>query len=520
MPYGPNDKLPSNVATMDAKSQRQWRHIFNSCHSDGGDDSKCFAMANGVVKRNKGLDLTADELVAVEACKYSDYEDYASYDRRLSKDQAQYDPMGATDGKGCANCQWFQSPSSCAVVAGTISPTGLSSLWRALEPVQVTPIPVTVVVDNYADKIETKAAGSSGTLAGEDRASLLERATSALKSAFGFSAPVEEASPVTPPVLSKPFTLVKQKDGQLRFFTAWSNNFMDREGEIFSEDAHKDFIDWCETGGQYPELWQWHTEGTKYGQVDWLDYTDGFVFASGTIDKGYEPLAEQIAKEDTGVSHGFSGLQSGNVIVSYRSYELSTLPRSNAAVWTTSFDIARQGAKEMGFTAARKQYLKDHGLSDEQITQAETKAVGMKNALVTAGIAWKDADLEPDPAPVVTEPPAAAGGDKAAPAPAPATPNISEQLLEMMNKQTDALVALAGQMKSVSEKVDAVDGRVKSIESDTDGRVARAITPSNRTAVVAASKADDNVVAQEQRNDDQEFFGQIVAGLSSNYGSR
>ena len=47
-----------------------------------------------------------------------------------------------------------------------------------------------------------------------------------------------------------------------------------------------------------PELWLWHTPKWRLGEADWLAYDDsGFALASGTIDRGKEIVAEQIAKQ-------------------------------------------------------------------------------------------------------------------------------------------------------------------------------------------------------------------------------
>jgi hypothetical protein len=506
MPYTTSN-LPDHVKALGATEQRQWMHVANGCIADGKDEGTCLRMANGVVKRSKGIELEADERELVDGAKEYQYvSSYEYAERQVDQSTAGYDPLGAGNGKGCANCQWFIAPNRCTVVAGTISPTGLSSLWRAVSPVVSAPIPVTIVnADGSATK-EIDADPETVKPAG----GLVDRVLSAVKSAFGGTTidELREALPVTPPVPT-PLFLVSQKDGRTRFFTAWSNNFMDREKEIFPESAHKEFVEWADRNKQYPQLWQWHTPGTKYGQVDWLDYTDGFIFASGLIDAGSEWIAEKCAKEDTGVSHGFKGLQTDNTIVMYRSYEISTLPRSNAAVWTTSFNLATEGAKEMPFTDVKKSYLKEHGLSDEQIVAAEAQAVNLSKAMKDAGVQWKDTDLVEDP-PVVAGAASTGAAEPAAPVASVRDTSFETRVTDSLDKLTAAMVAITGAVK-------AVDDRVKSIEGVGDAAVARALQP-NAAAVVQASRDTTNVVGQRQASSDAEWFGAQFGNLTNMVG--
>ena len=52
MPYDRLADLPSAVKKLSTKKQKQWKSVFNSCFDKHGEDSKCFRMAWGVVKKN------------------------------------------------------------------------------------------------------------------------------------------------------------------------------------------------------------------------------------------------------------------------------------------------------------------------------------------------------------------------------------------------------------------------------------------------------------------------------------
>lgn len=540
-------------------------------------------------------------IVEVDGKKQYQYIDsWEICDRQLTQQQANYNPLGATATKGCANCNWFLSPGRCVVVEGTISPTGVSDLWMAC--VEDVPAPILVQIigmdpDNDGD-VDGAIVSAKDTLDAKKRNALPDSsfawvdsagkghlpindeahvraamsrwnqtkfdsagAKSSAKSkiaaaakkygidASGFTGTkdadlgssgqpnglmaglrrlVTEFSgvsgsappPAVPAVVGSEgrLNLFKQKDGRTRFLTAWSNNFMDREGEIFTESAHKEYIEWADSSQQFPELWLWHTKGTKYGQVDWLDYTDGFVYASGLIDAGREDLADALVKEDCGVSHGFHGLQRGKEIIMYRPFEISTLPRTNAAVWTTSFNIIGEGAKEMAFTQVKKDWLKQHGLDDAAIAAAETQATSLSKALREAGVAYKDVDLVEEPVAAdkaAAKPAAKADDDEDDPKKAKTaggngtgggmySKEVEDGLAVMVansTKQTEILGALA-------TTIAGFETRIKAIERTDDEKIAGAIGARNpNPGGVAASKDATNVVDQKQNDADRDFFG-------------
>lgn len=516
---------------------------------------------------------------ADKSYQYVDSWEYSEH--QISQPTALYDPLGATDAKGCANCQFFVSPSRCTVVAGDISPTGMSRFWEAKTSYEMEPIPVYVVTKSLKEGGDPSSDDEPWILYGEgepdavftagdkERRNKLPRTafayvdskgvgwlpindtkcvaesagrwddtkyeSSAAKAAArrniigaakkfgvsvdGFAKELIEPSPsglgllkrignlvsgsrsekrsatsLVPP--TRGLSLFRQKDGRTRFYTVWSNNFKDREGEIFTAAAHKEFVQWATDNGEYPELWLWHTEGSKFGQVDWLDFTDdGFVHASGLVDAGKEALAETLAgQEDNGVSHGFFGLQAGNLIHAYRSYELSVLPLSNAAVWTTSFNIlSESGAKEMAFTPEKRKFFEGIGISDDQIKEWEGRTENLSAALKGLGLESKAADLGVDVPPPPTQEQVVEN-------------TFRVEMMKQMQAQNDILAALAEQVKEIKDKT-----------KDADQIVAAAMAPGN-TAAVQASKAADNVVApgtgaaSPQQTAAQEFFANTILG--------
>lgn len=528
MPYSSVSDLPANVKKLSSKKQRQWMHIFNAAIKDGKPESKAFAMANGVVKEfTLPLSLEDAELL-FETKDYQYVDSYEYRDHAIPQAQAGYNPVGGDNAKACANCQFWIAPSRCAIVAGTISPTGVSDLWHVVVPYTSDPLPVTIVSDLRGGSKDAPIApapvGDFDLLAAlnADARSRAQRQIQEAAKAFELdltpiestvTEPAVEARPTglltrikqaitgAPPTLAPVqgphgFTTAKQKDGRTRFYTAWSNNFKDREGEIFTKAAHKEFVDWATENSEYPELWIWHTKGSEFGQVDWLDATDdGFVHASGLIHAGKEALAEQLAKEESGVSHGFFGLQQGNVIHMYRSYEISVLPLTNAAVWTTSFNLMNAGkaTDEMGFTPQKKEYFKNLGIDDATVAQWEKQTEGLADSLKGLGLESKAADMGID-------------------VPPPPTAEAKAQT-EFQVETTKTLMALQETLGTLAGAVKEIQDKTKDIKSG-DAVIAAAMTPQATGAVTQASKSTDNVVAQgaPEAQGNLDFFKNTVLG--------
>ena len=81
MPYDP-DNPPDKVSKLSPKKQRQWVHVFNSCHKGGGDEAKCHAQAWGTVKKTASLEdaiVLLERLVMGCDCEDSEEEDDVSY---------------------------------------------------------------------------------------------------------------------------------------------------------------------------------------------------------------------------------------------------------------------------------------------------------------------------------------------------------------------------------------------------------------------------------------------------------
>lgn len=202
----------------------------------------------------------------------------------------------------------------------------------------------------------------------------------------------------------KPFTLYKDNSGNLRYFLIYSNNYIDKHKEILSEEAHKEYVEWVDETGAYPELQLWHC-GPKsaIGRDDFVDYVDGFAICSGTIYSDKESIAIAAAKQDIGVSHGFVGLRpelGAKWYKAYRSFERSILPRNEEAnVWTSYVLNSKERGLEMPISDKKKAWFKSIGVPDTAIAAFESGIKDADTALKTLGIEYKEeASTVPAPA--------------------------------------------------------------------------------------------------------------------------
>lgn len=265
-----------------------------------------------------------------------------------------------------------------------------------------------------------------------------------------------------------PFVLFKS-EGNLRFLCTPTNCFMDRDYDVLTSQAHKDFVAYCNTYKQYPELWLWHVQGTKCGDVDWLEYDDeGFVCASGTIDKDWQEVVLKACEDgNIGMSHGFIAVpgcvDSDGCITKYFSFEYSILPVRNAANVWTAFNVGK-GVEPMALSNESKGWLSKLGIPDEQISGFEAANKDTAEKLKASGIKHKDANEE-----ATTE----AGGStvtESVSAPqAPVQSDVSEGFKALANMLTElgtTVSTIGTEVASIKEKQATIEAEVKKSVED------------------------------------------------------
>ncbi len=527
-----DSRLPSNVKPLSLEKRRQWVGAWNGrfrdCQSDGGATDTCetsaFRVANAAIKKEmleEELAQFAKAMDELEAQKFyaGQVESWDVWSRALDQDEAEYNDRGGTDAQACSNCRWFVSPGACVIVEGFPLPIvsgGWSNRWEARKDAEgMDPIPVTIVdgeaslsaIDGLKQVADSLVKAVAGLISRENPKT-------------GSAAALPEADP------SRQFAFYKDTAGETRWIAWVTNKWRDRDNpaEIIEEKAHLDYVGWVDKTGNFPEAWLWHTPGTRWGIADMVDYTDGFLVASGVVDKGMESVAEALEGEDLGVSHGFRyrhSDQEQGIIGWYRSFELSPLPPDVAANQWTSFDMIGKEV-EMAFNAAKREFLVGK-IGEDRVALLENDTKGMRQALEKAGVESKEIEdaLAADPPKDTKDAPAAVlsadqmkeislATGKAA-AEALLATEAFKGLVTATEEATAGVKTLTAAIEQANDDQKGIRDRLVELERTDDEKIASAIRgKSARPNGHVASADGKNVVKPGSPGDEEEFKGPSV----------
>lgn len=201
----------------------------------------------------------------------------------------------------------------------------------------------------------------------------------------------------------------KDAQGQWWMLGIYSNRWMDRENEILSESAHKEYAEWVNKSGFKPQVVVYHLpkmpngfwekvwdkwgenverlnevvkkvyQKTSLGEVERIVYLNGFSVSVAKIYPERYGAAEKLAEmQDTGMSHGFlvfgeedpdsfsPAQNTVNIVSKYRSFEVSVLLRKRAANYGTA-PLFVEG-KSVPYSDEDRKMISD--LLGEEITNA------------------------------------------------------------------------------------------------------------------------------------------------------
>lgn len=290
----------------------------------------------------------------------------------------------------------------------------------------------------------------------------------------------------------------KGKDGNYRWVGWVSNNFVDWDGDIISEKAHREYVEWFDQNKDVaPVFVSWHTPGTvRKSPVDFAMYENGFLIMSGKLEES-EALALMKAQEktDLGMSHGSFILQRNykdrRIIDKYRMYECSDLPLENAANPFTDFDTL---VKEVGMD--KLQYLTEI-LGDEEKAKAFIDKAGLKQKILQEAEITQ-AEKTEEPKVEVVEPVAEV---KPEPVPEVKSEDIVAKVMKEMD--IDGLNAFVAQAKEAMEKVTILEALLKEVRGTQDEKLAEVLTPPVAQFAWSmdkrASQSEDNIVPDEDK---------------------
>ncbi len=268
--------------------------------------------------------------------------------------------------------------------------------------------------------------------------------------------------------------MVWKEGDNWRWLAVFSNKFRDVDDppEILSEEAHKGFVGAVDAGEwDYPELWLWHTMGTKCGVCDFVAYDDqGFTLSSGLIED--EEVAKALAeRDDLKVSHGMPTKEierdpdDPTIITRYRSKEISVLPDWAAANQLTSFSVGGN----MAIPKEKKKFLSE--VIGESRTEALEEELGTL-AKEAEGMEYKETSEAEEEA-KDTEETQEAAAEEAAPE---GDPPVDEPVYVT---QEEIVEEVGGMFREFGERLDAMqealDGfgkSLKELERSEEERIA------------------------------------------------
>lgn len=305
----------------------------------------------------------------------------------------------------------------------------------------------------------------------------------------------------TQPTEETGFLVEKGLDGKYRWFAWVSNKWEDREGEILTDSAHKEYIAFLDANpGFAPELWLWHTPGTAHeNKADWWEYKNGFLMFSGVLtDEEAKPYVNKtITPEPMGVSHGFYKYGGyGRYITKYRTFEISPLPLDRAANSHTGFNLLMEEEMDKGFDPRRRQFLVER-LGEEKVATIETATENREKVLQELGVDWKELNEQYE-AEIAEE--KAVAAEKAA---KPIVEEVVEGVVKAMN--LEGLQAVLKSMNDRLEVVPALEAKLAELEAEVtalkqldDERITKMFAPIEPMAWDLSVTAEEKAVAAEQ----------------------
>lgn len=375
-----------------------------------------------------------------------------------SQSEVNYTPLSPDQAQLCGGCRWFNGnryadEPACHLIDNwpvDIVATGRCDRWEAIPNPEPEPMPVTIVE-------------------GEQK-SLRQRLADAFKNF------------TTRDQIGTGFKV----EGN-HWVATWSNNFEDRDGEIFPAKAIDDYVWRVDVGiVPPPELQVWHLgTPTAIGKAAWVGREGHFLVAAGEF---HDDDKAQAAKafyaknaHKTALSHGFTfdaNRFDGRHYHQFNTFEITLLPVGKEANRYTTLD----GVKAMKLTDEKVQYLKQV-FGPERATAILGDLEKKGKALEELGAEYKDflAVADGEETEAVKE-----AADKA-------NENFAELVPLLLEGQSEAVTAALNAVKAVKELRDQIDTQNKQID---ELRAELALSP-------RASQADETVIDADKELQEQ-----------------
>lgn len=241
------------------------------------------------------------------------------------------------------------------------------------------------------------------------------------------------------------FTILKDKNGDMRWLGWTTNRWKDRDGEILTDASHKEFVEFLnENPGNAPAFLSWHVKETRReNPVDaWL-YENGFMIYSGVLtDTEALSLLNVAQKTKLGMSHGLIPLERSPAnpteITKYRTFEVSDLPLHQAANVFTNLEVIVKEVVSMD----KKKYLE--GIIGEEAVAKLLENTEVASALLDdAGVESKEKEEE-------------GGGSSAPPS------GVSPELFKVIEEGL-GIKELGEELAKIDKRLSLQDGLIKAL---------------------------------------------------------
>lgn len=274
------------------------------------------------------------------------------------------------------------------------------------------------------------------------------------------------------------------------WFAWWSNSFQDHDDEYFAEKAIDEYVRRVDVGAvPYPELWLWHTPGTKHGQAEWVGRIGHFAVAAGSFDDTPAGKAAQAhyakAGGDYGMSHGFTydpGQKSDGVFHQFNTFEISVLPAKAAANPYTQFSEVFEMEMDDEKFAFLARVLGSEEIAQQLVAATEDKS----RAMEALDVRYKDFVRMDEPAVKAEDDEEDTPETEAVPdedTPTEATPEEKADVGAFIEGITEDVAALANVVNSLIGKLE---------EAQTEGAAEKA----RRAGEVAELRAEVKALSE------------------------
>lgn len=268
--------------------------------------------------------------------------------------------------------------------------------------------------------------------------------------------------------------IIRQANGQARWFSISATSALNRVGEIDSQALFDSFVAYATSTGQYPYRTFYHKgEQFRTGQADFLARDGNCYITSGLYDSSDIARLEQQAIERDGdywgESIGYLPTSqpqlldiNGIKIPVYRSginIEISTLPEKEAA---NLFTVIRQEVSRMMTANERQAFLKLFDGNEDEMNKWLSENVDATNrAISEGGLITRSTEEEPTGEPQQIE--------------------IDEEVVSEVVRQvteSESFQGFGSQLNEIAEAIEALNGvadklrtQLEGLQQDVNGRL-------------------------------------------------